>query len=39
VMNVTSHIAPELLMAEVQASSVEAAGDAAGDFFGMDVGL
>jgi uncharacterized membrane protein YjgN (DUF898 family) len=39
VMSVTSHIDPALLMAEVQASSVEAAGDAAGDFFGLDVGL
>lgn len=38
-VRVTPRIDPALLMAGVQAASVEAAGDAAGDFFGLDVGL
>jgi uncharacterized membrane protein YjgN (DUF898 family) len=38
-VTITTRIDPELLMADVQASSGEAAGDAAGDFFGLDVGL
>lgn len=38
-VTVKTRIDPALLVADVQASNVEAAGDAAGDFFGLDVGL
>jgi uncharacterized membrane protein YjgN (DUF898 family) len=38
-VTVKTRIDPALLVADVQASNVDAAGDAAGDFFGLDVGL
>jgi uncharacterized membrane protein YjgN (DUF898 family) len=38
-VTVKTRIDPALLVADVQASHVEAVGDAAGDFFGLDVGL
>jgi uncharacterized membrane protein YjgN (DUF898 family) len=38
-VTVKTRIAPALLMADAQASNVDAVGDAAGDFFGLDVGL
>lgn len=38
-VTVKTRIDPALLVADAQASNVEAAGDAAGDFFGLDVGL
>jgi uncharacterized membrane protein YjgN (DUF898 family) len=38
-VSVKTRIDPNLLVADACAASVEAAGDAAGDFFGLDVGL
>ncbi|MDR7306350.1 YjgN family protein [Rhodoferax saidenbachensis] len=38
-VTVKTRIDPALLVADAQASNVEAVGDAAGDFFGLDVGL
>ena len=38
-MQVKSRTPPELLIAHIPVPSPEAAGDAAGDFFGLDVGL
>ena len=38
-VTVKTRIDPALLVADAQASNVDAVGDAAGDFFGLDVGL
>jgi uncharacterized membrane protein YjgN (DUF898 family) len=38
-VSIKTRIDPELLVADAQASASETVGDAAGDFFGLDVGL
>ncbi|TXT39960.1 MAG: hypothetical protein FD135_1776, partial [Comamonadaceae bacterium] len=38
-VSIKTRIDPELLVADAQTAQIEAAGDAAGDFFGLDVGL